>query len=146
MNIKVFNIRLSKEHCLNDQNRMNEFLNSVDVKLTATNFVTTGTIDFWSATVFFEPKVIKKDKKQPKLEEGELLPNERIIFRALRTWRNALAEKLSWPSYRICHNSHLIAIAKANPRTLQELENVLSFGKMRADKYGDDIISVLNAL
>lgn len=26
MNIKVFNIRLSKEHCQNDQAKMNEFL------------------------------------------------------------------------------------------------------------------------
>lgn len=146
MNIKVFNIRLSKEHCQNDQNRMNEFLDSEEVKLASTSFVTTGTIDFWSATVFFEPKVIKKDKKEIKLLEGELLPNERKIFRALRSWRNDLAEKLSWPSYTICHNFHLIAIAKANPKTLQELENVLSFGKMRSDKYGEDIISVLNAI
>jgi superfamily II DNA helicase RecQ len=146
MNIKVFNIRLTKEHCQNDQNRMNEFLNSVEVKLASTSFVTTGTIDFWSATVFFEPKVIQKGKKELKLLEEELVPNERKIFRALRSWRKDFAEKLSWPTYTICHNSHLIAIAKANPQTLQELENISSFGKTRADKYGADIIAVLNAL
>ena len=56
MNIKVFNIRLDKEHCQEDQNRMNQFLDSVEIKLTSTNFVTTTTVDFWSAVVFFEPK------------------------------------------------------------------------------------------
>ena len=146
MNIKVFNIRLDKEHCQNDQSKMNEFLDTVEVKLTSTNFVTTGTLDFWSAVVFFEPKVIKKEKSVAKYSEEELLPDELKVFTTLRSWRNDLAEKLDWSAFRICHNSHLIAIAKANPQTLDELGNVSSFGKIRAEKYGDDIMSVLNAL
>ena len=146
MNIKVFNIRLSKEHCQNDQNRMNEFLDTVEVKLTSTNFVTTGTLDFWSAVVFFQPKGIRKEKPENKFSEEELLPNELIAFKALKSWRNNLAEKLDCSAFRICHNSHLIAIVKANPQTLSELENVSSFGKTRTEKYGDDIVSVLNAL
>ena len=56
MNIKIFNVRLSKEYCQNDQQRMNEFLDSVEVKLTSTNFVTTGSVDYWSAVVFFKQK------------------------------------------------------------------------------------------
>lgn len=146
MNIKVFNIRLNKEHCQNDQVKMNEFLDSVNVKLTSTNFVTTGTLDFWSAVIFFEPKTVKNEKKESKFSEEELLPNERKIFKALQSWRNDLADKLNWAAFRICHNSHLIAIAKANPQTIDELENVYGFGKLRAEKYGDDILAVLNAL
>jgi ribonuclease D len=57
-----------------------------------------------------------------------------------------LAEKLDWSAYRICHNSHLVAIAKANPQTLEALENISVFGKARTEKYGDDILSLLNAL
>lgn len=64
MNIRVFNIRLSKEFCIVDQNRMNEFLDSVEVKLTSTNFVTTGTTDYWSAVVFYELKKKKKNQKK----------------------------------------------------------------------------------
>ena len=146
MNIKVFNIRLDKEHCQNDQSKMNEFLDTVEVKLTSTNFVTTGALDFWSAVVFFEPKVIKKGKSGIQYSEEELLPDALKVFAALRSWRNDLAEKLNWSAFRICHNSHLIAIAKANPQTLDELANISSFGKVRAEKYGDDIMSVLNAL
>lgn len=141
MNIKVFNIRLDKENCQNDQRKMNEFLDSVEVKLTSTNFVTTGTIDFWSAVVFYEPKKVNSNQK----EVIELNENEKEIFTALKQWRNDLAQKLGWSAFRICHNSHLISISKEKPQNLEELKKVKSFGESRTLNYGDDIISVLNA-
>ena len=146
MNIKVFNIRLSKEFCQNDEDRMNAFLDSVEVKLTSTNFVTTGTTDYWSAAVFYLPKGLSKGKSETKFSEEDLLPNERNIFKALRNWRNDLAVKLNWSSFQICHNSHLIAIAKANPKSLEELGKVYGFGNAKTEKYGGDILAVLNAL
>lgn len=145
MNIKVFNIRLSKEFCQLDQDRMNDFLETVEVKLTSTSFVTTNTSDYWSAVVFYLPKKETK-KKVDKLTTEELSSQEQIIFNALRRWRNDLAWKLDWNPYRICHNAHLIAIAKANPDSKVDLEKVTGFGSARIMKYGDDIIAVLNAL
>jgi superfamily II DNA helicase RecQ len=140
MNIKVFNIRLDKENCQNDQTRMNAFLDSVEVKLTSTNFVTTGTIDFWSAVVFYE---LKKSDSKP-TEVIELNEQENEIFTALKQWRNDLAQKLGWSAFRICHNSHLISIAKSKPQNLDELKAVKSFGETRTLNYGDDILSILN--
>lgn len=141
MNIKVFNIRLDKENCQQDQSRMNAFLDSVEVKLTSTNFVTTGTTDFWSAVVFYE---LKKSDSKP-TEVIELNEQENEIFTALKQWRNDLAQKLGWSSFRICHNSHLISIVKSKPQNLDELKTVKGFGESRTLKYGDDILSVLNA-
>ncbi|WP_298308797.1 HRDC domain-containing protein [Flavobacterium sp.] len=141
MNIKVFNIRLDKENCQNDQSRMNAFLDSVEVKLTSTNFVTTGTTDFWSAVVFYE---LKKSDSKP-TEVIELNEQENEIFTALKQWRNDLAQKLGWSSFRICHNSHLISIVKSKPQNLDELKTVKGFGESRTLNYGDDILSVLNA-
>jgi superfamily II DNA helicase RecQ len=140
MNIKVFNIRLDKENCQQDQSRMNAFLDSVDVKLTSTNFVTTGTTDFWSAVVFYE---LKKSDSKPS-EVIELNEQENQIFTALKQWRNDLAQKLGWSAFRICHNSHLISIAKSKPQNLDELKKVKSFGEIRTLNYGDDILSILN--
>ncbi len=142
MNIKVFNIRLSKEHCQSDQDRMNEFLNSVEVKLTSTNFVTTGSVDYWSAVVFFEPKKVKEKTEKT----IELTIEEQKRFEALRLWRSDLAAKLDTPAYIICHNSHLAVIAKANPSDSNELSQIKEFGEVRASKYGEEILSVLNAL
>ena len=140
MNIKVFNIRLDKENCQQDQSRMNAFLDSVEVKLTSTNFVTTGTTDFWSAVVFYE---LKKSDSKP-TEVIELNEQENEIFTALKQWRNDLAQKLGWSAFRICHNSHLISIAKSKPQNLDELKAVKSFGETRTLNYGDDILSILN--
>ena len=146
MNIKVFNIRLAKEFCEADQDRMNQFLDSVEVKLTSTHFVTTGTKDFWSATIFYVPKSRKKEKVETTSTVEDLLPNERTIFNALRQWRNNLAQQLNWSSFRICHNAHLVALAKANPQTREELENVNAFWKSRTGQYGDAVLAVLDAL
>lgn len=142
MNIKVFNIRLNKEFCQEDQNKMNQFLDSVEVKLTSANFVTTETVNFWSTVVFYESK--KENKSIDNFDE--LTEEENNIYSALRQWRNDLSQKLGWSAFRICHNSHLVSIAKAKPETLEELKLVKSFGKIRTANYGDDIISILNAL
>lgn len=142
MNIKVFNIRLNEEFCQEDQNQMNEFLDSVEVKLTSTNFVNTVNVNFWSAVVFYESK---KESKST-VDLSELTIEEKKIYSALRQWRNDLAEKLGWSAFRICHNSHLVSIAKAKPETLEELKRIKSFGEIRIANYGDDIISLLNAL
>ena len=142
MNIKVFNIRLSKEHCEEDQNKMNEFLNSVEIKLTSTNFVTTSTVDFWSAVVFYKPK---KDIKST-IDYNELSVEEKKIYDALKQWRNDLAKESKWSAYMICHNSHLVSIAKLKPQNLDELRKIKSFGDSKTEKYGEDIISVLNAI
>jgi superfamily II DNA helicase RecQ len=142
MNVKVFNIRLNKNCFQEDQNSMNEFLNSVDVKLSSANFVTTETLGFWSVVIIYEDKkgVVNRIKEQ------ELEPEEKIIFTALKQWRNDLAEKLGWSAFRVCHNSHLISIAKIKPQTLDELKNIKSFGERRSINYGDDIIALLNAM
>ena len=142
MNIKVFNIRLSKEHCQEDQNRMNQFLDSVEIKLTSTNFVKTSTVDFWSAVVFFE---LKKETKTTMVER-ELTDDEKKIYAALKKWRSDKAQQLMLPHYMICHNSELASIAVQKPQTLRDFKNVKGFGENKTDNYGDDIIALLNAL
>lgn len=145
MNIRVFNIRLSKEFCIIDQNRMNEFLDSVEVKLTSTNFVTTGTMDYWSAVVFYDTKKNNEKPKKEKPTFEDLSQQEKEIFLALKQWRNDLALNLGWSAFRVCHNAHLMAIAEAKPETLEELAQVKGFGEVRTEKYGEDIMAVLNA-
>ena len=142
MNIKVFNIRLDKEHCQEDQNKMNEFLDSVDIKLTSTNFVTTTTVDFWSAVVFFEPK--KESKSM--VDERELTVEEKKIYFALKKWRSDKAQQLVLPHYMICHNSELVSIAINKPQRLEDFKTIKGFGENKTANYGDDIISLLNAL
>jgi len=141
MNIKVFNIRLNKEFCQNDQDTMNTFLDSVIVNLTSTNFVTTASTDYWSVVVFYKSK---KEVAQS-IDESELSAKEKEIYNALKIWRNELAQKLDWSAFRICHNAHLFEIVKSKPNNLEELKNIKIFGEIRTQKYGGDIMALLNS-
>ena len=84
MSIKVFNIRLDKKHLQSDQNNMNAFLDSVQVTLTSSNFVTTGTIDYWSVLIFYE---LKRDTRLP-TPEDDLIGTDKEMYEALKIWRN----------------------------------------------------------
>lgn len=46
----------------------------------------------------------------------------------------------------ICHNSELIDLAMFKPTTLDELQQIKGFGKQKAARFGDDILSILNAV
>ena len=142
MNIKVFNIRLDKGHCQEDQNKMNDFLDSVEIKLTSTNFVTTSSVDFWSAVVFYEAKKVRKINQ----DEMELTYKEKEIYSALKKWRSSKAQLLVLPHYMICHNSQLISIAIKRPQTLEDFKTIKGFGENKIANFGEDIISLLNAI
>lgn len=149
MNIKHFRVRVSGEHLQNDQNAINQFLNEVTVKKTATNFIA-GMIDYWSVLVFFEPKtsVSKESKEEEKVAVSsfeELSSEERNTLNSLKNWRSEKSNKLGLPQYMICHNSELMTIAKVKPESVDELKKIKGFGEQKISRYGTDIISLLRA-
>lgn len=141
MSIKVCNIRLDKEHLQPDQNSMNAFLETVNVKLTTSNFVTTATIDYWSVLIFYEPK---KGSKKPIPENG-LIGVDHEIFEALKTWRNNKASELNLKHFMVSHNSELMNIAIRKPKTILELKKIKGFGEIKTAKFGKEILKVTNA-
>ncbi|WP_396172375.1 HRDC domain-containing protein [Flavobacterium sp.] len=149
MNIKHFRVRVSGEHLQNDQNAINQFLNEVVVKKTATNFIA-GMIDYWSVLVFFEPKISesKESKEEEKVTVSsfeELSSAERNTLNSLKNWRSEKSNKLGLPQYMICHNSELMTIAKVKPESVDELKKIKGFGEQKISRYGTDIISLLRA-
>lgn len=149
MNVKHFRVRVSGEHLQNDQNIINQFLNEVKVQKTATNFIA-GMIDYWSVLVFYEPKTtnIKDSKDQEKvavLNYDELNQEEKNTLNSLKHWRTEKSSKLGLPQYMICHNSELMTIAKMKPHTIDELKRIKGFGENKISRYGNDIISLLQA-
>lgn len=148
MNIKHFRVRVSGEHLQNDQNIINQFLNEVIVKKTATNFIA-GMIDYWSVLVFYEPKAVVsnevKEEKRTVSNFEELSLEEKNKLDSLKNWRSEKSSKLGLPQYMICHNSELMTIVKVKPETVDELKNIKGFGEQKISRYGSDIISLLHA-
>ena len=70
--------------------------------------------------------------------------DEENIFAALREWRNELAARDGLPPYMIAHNDSLKAMAKFKPKSLDELVSIKGFGEKRAQKYGGELLEILN--
>src|SRR5205823_4523727 len=82
-----------------------------------------------------------------KIQSTELPPSEGEDdrFEQLRAWRRIEAQRAQMPPYVICHDTTLRAIARANPRTLDELEMIPGMGARRIESHGAAILELLNA-
>jgi superfamily II DNA helicase RecQ len=147
MKVKHFRVRVRGEHLQNDQDAINQFLTEVTVEKTATNFIT-GMIDYWSVLVFYSPKTekIKENNETEKvavLNYEELTQEEKNTLNSLKHWRSETSSKLGLPQYMICHNSELMTIAKMRPDSIDDLKKIKGFGQHKINRYGNDILSLL---
>jgi superfamily II DNA helicase RecQ len=147
MKVKHFRVRVSGEHLQNDQDAINQFLTEVTVEKTATNFIT-GMIDYWSVLVFYSPKTEKtkesnETEKVAVLNYEELTQEEKNTLNSLKHWRSETSSKFGLPQYMICHNSELMTIAKMRPDSIDDLKKIKGFGQHKINRYGNDILSLL---
>ncbi len=77
-------------------------------------------------------------------EETQLNSTEQEIFRGLDEWRNHKANEENIAPYIIARNSWLKQIIKLNPTSVKELNSIKGFGERRVNKYGKDIINIIN--
>ncbi|HEY7136878.1 MAG TPA: ATP-dependent DNA helicase UvrD2 [Acidimicrobiia bacterium] len=64
---------------------------------------------------------------------------------ALRQWRLQRAKRDGVPAYVVFHDATLVAIAARRPRTLAGLRGISGIGPTKLERYGDDVIAVLDA-
>jgi DNA helicase-2/ATP-dependent DNA helicase PcrA len=65
--------------------------------------------------------------------------------RALREWRSAVAKREAVPAYVVLNDKELIGLASVLPRTLAELADCRGIGPLRLERWGDEILAVLDA-
>lgn len=152
MKIKTFKIRLGDQLLLDEQS-LNQFIETVRVKKTFTEFVPDQP-NYWSVLICYEEK---KSSEQDSImgvppdkisfpAETPLSNEEGVVYNALKQWRNDLASKTRLQSYMICHNSELVTIAKIRPKTLEDLARIKGFSSRKVLKYGDDVLALLNSV
>jgi DNA helicase-2/ATP-dependent DNA helicase PcrA len=64
--------------------------------------------------------------------------------KALRAWRSALASQEAVPAYVILKDAELSGIAARDPATLAELAACRGMGQIRLERWGDEILAVLD--
>ncbi|HYX44691.1 MAG TPA: ATP-dependent DNA helicase UvrD2 [Acidimicrobiales bacterium] len=75
----------------------------------------------------------------PAVLTGEALP----AFEALRAWRTEQARREKMPPYVVMSDAHLRGIAERGPKSLVELSRCSGIGPVKLERYGDDILRVL---
>ena len=65
---------------------------------------------------------------------------------ALRSWRTEVSKRAKVPAYVVLNDSELVGIATDQPATLAELARCRGMGPVRLERWGDELLAVLNGV
>ncbi|MCU1353086.1 MAG: ATP-dependent helicase UvrD/PcrA [Acidimicrobiales bacterium] len=99
-----------------------------------------------SLTVRFGERVEADGRKAPLVAPSELWGAAAKAEAALRSWRTTRSKADGVPAYVVVNDRHLRGIALAQPTTTAELAACDGIGPTKLEKYGDDILEVLEGL
>ena len=92
--------------------------------------------------------MISSKRAQPKLinngEPVNVQPGGTDKLSLLKLWRRELAQKLNLPAYIIMHDRTLMDIVEMNPVDVEDLRNVRGIGPAKIERYGNQIIDIIN--
>ncbi|MEO8821478.1 MAG: helix-turn-helix domain-containing protein, partial [Ginsengibacter sp.] len=128
---------------------INDYLNQFLLALHLQNYYLQYCKEAFSVTTFLQHKikyelprlkvsVYASGKKQSYSD----VPNAEL-YDSLKRWRDLIVEESNLPIYMIANQNALKEIATYLPFTKKDLMNLSGFGKVKADKYGDDILDVV---
>lgn len=149
MKVRHFVVQLDSEKIAEDEKYLNAFLESVDFVKSDVHFVESK-VNYWSVLVHFREKetVVKREsisEDTNKISEQNLNPQQKAVYLALKEWRSEVAQEKNLPSYTICHNSELLNIVVQKPNSMNDFRKIKGFGDVKIEKYGNDILNILNA-
>jgi len=128
----------------------NRFLRTVRLLSTDRKFVENGENSFWALSVEYldsqksEGSTGKGAGRFKKIDYREILsPEDFALYAKLRDWRKSTGEKESVPLYTIFTNEQLAKMAQQKIKTLAELGALTGIGVARVDKYGSNILAVI---
>jgi hypothetical protein len=98
-------------------------------------------VDERAKATLIEYKPPKPPKPEKNASSDEVENSE--LFEELRLWRRVKAEEQDVPAYCILHTKTLVSIVNLNPQTLDELANIKGFGKAKTQKYGEEILEII---
>lgn len=146
LKVKIFKLRLTEEFQAEDESLLNDFLESVKVVDIHASLLNSPPEKYWTVLVVYEEKEeaeaaaidrILYDTSEP------LTPDEEEVYLHLRSWREMKARAEKLPSYMILHSSHLKAIAKVKPQTVEDFYKIAGLSRRKIEKYGEEVLNIL---
>ena len=84
-----------------------------------------------------------KSKATPQVSAPEEIKHP-ALFITIKKWRNNLAEESNVPVYIILPQKSLIELVNNLPSTSAELESIKGIGKLKVQRYGKEILSMIS--
>lgn len=96
----------------------------------------------------FNPKAPKPEKKKGRSANSmtDNIPTDILypkLYKALQEWRRQKSAELTLPAYTILQQKALICMANSMPDTMKTLIDIPYFGKISAEKYGEELLAII---
>ena len=89
-------------------------------------------------------KTKTKSKNYSNEKHSELSTDDQNLYDKLKKYRSEIAKKQSIPAYIVFNNETLIDMVIKKPKSLIDFMKVRGIGKIKAEKYGNDFIKIIN--
>jgi DNA-binding CsgD family transcriptional regulator len=130
-------------------NIINEYLNQLFLALYVQNYFLQYCKEPFSVTTFLQHKI---KFAQPRINiscyaSGKKQSSSDVanaeLYDTLKRWRDMVCEESGAPIYMVANQNALKEIATYLPFTKKDLMQLSGFGKAKAEKYGEDILDVV---
>lgn len=130
-------------------NIINEYLNQLLLAFNLQNYYLQYCKEPFSVTTFLKHKIkyelprLKVSVYASGKKQSFLDVSNAELFVSLKNWRDRIVEESDLPIYLVANQNALKEIATYLPFTKKDLMQLSGFGKAKADKYGDDILDMV---
>ncbi len=128
---------------------INEYLSQLLLSVHLTNYFLQYCKQPFSVTSFLEHKLKYAQPRfnitiygTGKAQSSSDIPNTEL-YEELKHWRNDICERSNLPIYIVANQATLKEVATYLPLTKKDLLLLSGFGKAKVDKYGDEILAIV---
>lgn len=147
MQIRTFCLPYDPEAQTFDDEPLRSFLDGRDVLDLDAHLVGRKADPMWAVLVRYREAEGMGEEVRPRsarrTRASDLPQEARAVYEALRSWRNARAEREGRPPYVLLTNRQLAQIATRRPTTIAELGEVEGVGEARLQALGSEILATL---
>jgi len=115
-----------------------------DMEAMATRLLQHHTPNKSDYTKKFESLIGKSIDKEEREKEAVSHFDKDNLYQELKNYRLEKSREENIKAYYIFTNAQLSDLIDKKPRTNEELEEIKGFGKVKVEKYGDEIIKIIN--
>ena len=90
-----------------------------------------------------EQVAVTEVMEEEKAEE-QVVDNASDLYEEIRRYRYNKSKEEGNKPYFLFNNNTLDFLVKEKPRTREELLKIQGFGQVKVDKYGDDLLNIIN--